>query len=289
MQISKAFNDYREVEIIAANLSKKTFESYFYSEKLAVQFFGDIEIEDILPEDVRDYYQHLLGWQRPDTARGNIVCLRAVIKWCKRKGLSVMDPEDIKVPRREKRAVEYLTPEEVDCFAEVVGSPCRGYSRRNRVRNVLIVKLLYATGLRVSELCRLNRNSFRGRQTTIVGKSKAPRLIYISEEVEDQIKTYLDMRVDSDCALFISEQTGKRITPGTVQRVFRNACGRSDFVNIHPHILRHSFATRMLASGVDLRYIADLMGHESLDTTRIYTHYSNPKLKAIYDSVWKTL
>lgn len=288
MKLSEAFSNYRDSEIVSANLSKKTFESYFYSEKLIKQFLGDVRIEDIKAEDVRDYYQHLLGWQKPDTARGNIVCLRAVIKYCKRKGLDVLDPEDIKVPKREKRVIEYLTEEEVERFIKVVGAPCRGYSRLNLARNVLIVRILYATGLRVGELCRLNRNSFRGRQTTVVGKSKTPRPIYITTEIEDLISEYLSMRHDNNPALFISGQNGNRITPGTVRLVFKNACNRSDFVNIHPHTLRHSFATRMLGEGVDLRYIADLMGHESLDTTRIYTHYTNPKLKAIYDEVWKT-
>lgn len=288
MKLSEAFSAYRDSEIVSANLSKKTFESYFYSEKLIKQFLGDVSMEDIKVEDIRDYYQHLLGWQKPDTARGNIVCLRAVIKWCKRKGLAVIEPEDIKVPKREKRVVKYLTAEEVERFVEVVGRPCRGYSALNRARNVLIVKLLYATGLRVGELCRLNRNSFRGRQTTVVGKSKSPRPIYITAEIEDLISEYLKMRDDNNQALFISGANGNRITPATVRLVFKNACDRSDFVNIHPHTLRHSFATRMLGEGVDLRYIADLMGHESLDTTRMYTHYANPRLHAIYDQVWKT-
>lgn len=288
MKISDAFAEYRESEIVAANLSSKTFESYFYSEKRAIEYFGDVEIQTLTAPDVRNYYEHLLKWQKPDTARGNIVCLRAVVKLCRRNNLEVLDPELIKVPKREKRVITYLTEEEVERFIEVVGAPQRGYSAINRQRNVLIVRLLYSTGLRVSELCRLNRNSFRNRQAAICGKSKLPRPVYIPETVESLIKEYLAKRHDSEPALFISEKTGKRITPGTVRLVFRNACARSDFENVHPHTLRHSFATKMLDKEVDLRYIADLMGHESLDTTRIYTHYTNPKLRSIYDGVWKT-
>lgn len=78
-------------------------------------------------------------------------------------------------------------------------------------------------------------------------------------------------------------KNGKRITSDTVRKIFQNACKRSDFINVHPHTIRHSFATRLLDKEVDLRYIAELMGHESLDTTRIYTHISNPKLKKIYE------
>ncbi|MBQ3306435.1 tyrosine-type recombinase/integrase [Candidatus Saccharibacteria bacterium] len=288
MKISEAFAEYRESEIIAANLSSKTLESYFYSEKRAIEYFGDVGIETLTAPDVRSYYEHLLTWQKPDTARGNIVCLRAVVKLCRRNNLDVLDPELIKVPKREKRIINYLTEQEVQRFVEVVGAPQRGYSLLNRQRNVLIVKLLYSTGLRVGELCRLNRNSFRNRQAAIYGKSKLPRPVYIPKDVENLIEQYLKNRDDSEPALLISEHTGKRITPGTVRLVFRNACARSEFENIHPHTLRHSFATKMLDKEVDLRYIADLMGHESLDTTRIYTHYTNPKLRSIYDRVWKT-
>lgn len=288
MKISEAFSEYRDIEIIAANLSKKTFESYFYSERLATSYFGNIEIENIDASDVRGYYEHLLGWQKPDTARSNIVCLRAVIKLCRKLGHNVIDPELIKIPKREKRVITYLTEDEVERFCDVVGTPNRGYSTLNRKRNILIVKILYSTGMRVSELCRLNRNSFRNRQTAICGKSKLPRPVYITEEVEKLIDEYLKLRTDNEPALLISEQTGKRVTPGTVRRVFSNACDRSDFNGVHPHTLRHSFATKMLDKEVDIRYIADLMGHESLDTTRMYTHYTNPKLRSIYDRVWKT-
>ena len=288
MRIKKIFAEYRQAEVVAANLSSKTFESYFYAEKLVVDFFGDIELGKLRPEDVRAFYEHLLGWQKPDTARGNIVCLRSVIKYAKRRGLKVMSPEDIKVPKREKRTIEYLTQSEVEEFVAVVGQPMRGYSRVNRVRNVLIVELLYATGLRVSELCRLNRNSFRDRQTVVVGKSKMPRPVYITKEVEELIDKYLKLRTDSSVALLVSEQTGERIKPGTIRRVFANACDRSEFSGVHPHTLRHSFATKMLTEGVNLRYIADLMGHESLDTTKIYTHYTNPQLRSIYENVWRT-
>ena len=285
--IKSVFEEYRHAEIISANLSPKTEESYIYAEKLVEGYFGNIAITEIDARSVRCFYEHLLGWQKPDTARGNIVCLRSVIKWCKRHDLGVMAPEDIKVPKREKRTIEYLTSTEVEEFVDIMATPMKGYSSLNRTRNVLIVKLLYATGLRVSELCRLNRNSFRDRQTTVIGKSKMPRPVYITEEVEDLIEKYLKQRNDSETALLISNQTGKRITPGTVRRVFQNACDRSDFSGVHPHTLRHSFATKMLDRGVDLRYIADLMGHESLDTTRIYTHYTNPQLRKIYENAWK--
>lgn len=288
MLISEAYDLYRKSEIIAGGLSNKTFESYFYGEKLAVKYFSDVDITSLTPADVRGFYDHLLSWQKPDTARCNIVCLRAVIKLCWRNGLPVINPDLIKVPKREKRVIQYLTEPEIDAFIEVVGQRRKGYAEINRLRNIAIVELLSATGLRVSELCRLNRDSIKERQFTVVGKSKSPRICFITKRAEQALESYLSARNDNNRALFVSNETGERITTGTVRRIFQNACNRSEFNGVHPHTIRHSFATTLLSHEVDIRYISDLMGHESLDTTKMYTHFTNPKLRSIYEMAMET-
>ncbi len=214
---------------------------------------------------------------------GNIICFRSVLRRCVRKGWADIDVEDIKIPKREKRVVNYLTELEIERFIGAVSAKYRGYSRINRLRNIAIVNLLYDSGIRVSELCLLNRNSIKERQFTVIGKSKNPRICFITRKTEEAIAEYLSERNDNEKALFIATQNGKRITSDTVRKIFQNACKRSDFINVHPHTIRHSFATRLLEKEVDIRYIAELMGHESLDTTKMYTHFSNPKLKKIYE------
>ena len=244
MLISEAFDNYREIEVISRGLSPKTLESNIYAEKLVTEDFSDTEV---------------------------------------RKGWSNIDVDDIKIPKREKRVVNYLTESEIERFIEVVSAKYRGYSKINRLRNTAIVNLFYDSGIRVSELCLLNRNSIRERQFTVIGKSKNPRICFITRKTEEAIAEYLAERDDNKKALFIATQNEKRITPDTIRKIFQNACKRSDFVNVHPHTIRHSFATRLLDKEVDIRYIAELMGHESLDTTKMYTHFSNPKLKKIYE------
>ena len=283
MKISEAFTNYREIEVISRGLSPKTLESYIYAEKLVIEYFTDTEVRNITPLDVSKFYQYLCSFQRPDTARGNIICFRSVLRRCVRKGWADIDVEDIKIPKREKRVVNYLTESEIERFIGVVSAKYKGYSRINRLRNTAIVNLFYDSGIRVSELCLLNRNSIRERQFTVIGKSKNPRICFITRKTEEAIAEYLSERSDNEKALFIATQNGKRITSDTVRKILQNACKRSDFINIHPHTIRHSFATRLLDKEVDIRYIAELMGHESLDTTRIYTHISNPKLKKIYE------
>ena len=289
MLISEAFDLYKQSEVVAAGLSPKTAESYTYASKLASSYFGNIEVGSLRLEDIWHYYDHLLGWQKPDTARGNIICLRADIRLLKRRGEQVIDPDDIKVPKREKRIITYLTKTEVDALIEIVATRRRGYAEVNRLRNIAIVKLLYSTGVRISELCRLNRNSIRDRQFTVIGKSLEPRPCFITKDVEESIAQYLELRHDHEMALFISNQNGKRIKPGNVRRIFQRICKQSDFNGVHPHTMRHSFATYMLEKDVDLIYISQMMGHKSLDTTRMYTHFTNPKLKRIYDNATRPM
>lgn len=272
-------------EIISAGFSRKTEERYVIFSRLMVKFFGDFAVEDLDERKIRAWREHLGKYQSPDTVRGYVICLRKFVRYCERRiGLKI-SVEDIKVPRREKRRIEILTEREVADFIAEMGAKKRGYSENNRLRNVAIAKLIYCSGLRIGEVCRLNKNSIKNRQMTIVGKSLEPRLCFINQDTEQAICDYLSTRNDSEPALFVSNQNGRRITAGNIQRVFQRICESSGgkFEKVHPHTLRHCFATKMLDRGVDIVYIQDFMGHQSLDTTKVYTHYSNRKLREVYE------
>lgn len=281
--ISEAFCLYRTDYITMRNLSAKTEEGYEGACKLLVRYFTDIDFTALTFADVRNWRNWLFTWQKPDTVRNNIICLRMVLKFCAIRGYTVLNYNEIPVAKREKRTITYLTQEEVEDFIQEVGRKIRGYSRENRMRNVAIVTLLYATGLRNSELCSLNRDSIKNRSFTMIGKSRSERIGFIDEHTEQILNEYLSLRKDHNKALFITHQTGKRMTPGNLRNVFTAVCERSAFEGIHPHTIRHSYATKLLEKRVDLLYIGDLMGHASLDTTRMYAHYANPALREIYE------
>lgn len=283
LPLSEAFELHRSYEIVMRNRSPKTEEAYSNTCKLLIRLFGDADLCQLTHEDIRRWHNWLLTWQKNDTARGNIVCLRMVLKFVARKGYKVVYYDEIIVPKKDKRRITYLEEDEVDEFILEAAKPKRGYARINRLRNVAIIKLLYSTGLRNSELCALNRDSIKNRSFTVIGKSRDPRIVFINSETEKAIEAYVCERSDSSKALFVSHQTGKRIRPDTVRKIFVFICNRSDFEGIHPHTIRHSYATLLLDKRVDIRYIGDLMGHADLNTTRIYTHYKNPQLKEIYD------
>lgn len=290
MKISEAFAVYKTTKIVAGGLSAKTGESYQYAEKWAIVYFGNIQVRKITQESASGFFEFLVKKPRPcsvNTARGYIICLRSVLKFCRRKGEKVVDPDLVIVPKREKRMPSYLEESQFLRFLEAAAEPRRGYSQINRVRNALMIKFLFDTGLRVSELCALNRNSIVNRHFVVKGKSKNIRPCFISEELEGEINTYLAMRSDDNPALFINGQNNDRIRPETVRRVFKRVCEESGFVGVHPHTMRHSFGTRLVKYGVDIVYVAKLLGHENLDVTKLYTHIDDARLRSIYDGVIK--
>ena len=287
LKLVEAFEFYQQNEIVMPGLSSKTLESYTNASKLATRFFGDIDITSLEIGDIVKFAEHLRTWQRPDTVRGNLMCLRSVLRYCARKGLPILDVEDIHIPKREKRVVPCIHDDEATLFRRAVAQKKAGYSSRNRLRNIAMVEVLYSSGIRVSELCRLNRNSIHNRQFTVVGKSATPRLCFITVQAEMAITDYLAVREDSNPALFVTRD-GERINPGGVRFAFKKACERSELEHVTPHMFRHSFATRMLERNVDIRYIGEMLGHQSLETTKIYTHVENPTLKKIYENAQKS-
>jgi integrase/recombinase XerC len=157
-------------------------------------------------------------------------------------------------------------------------------------RDKAILELLYGTGMRVSELCGLNFGDidFDSRTVTVLGKRRKQRVIPVIDRAIGAVREYLRIRDGistqraDERALFISSK-GKRIIPASVYKVVAKRIGAvSDVERKGPHTLRHSFATHLLNHGADLEAVRQLLGHESLSTTQVYTHLSIEQLKKVY-------
>lgn len=283
MKLSEAFSEHRKNEVLAMNYSPRTFESYVNAEKKAIGFFGNVEVSSITLDGIHGFFLSMLTDCCSDTARSYLSKLRVVIRYCKVHGENTLEPELIKLPRREKKVARFLTVEEYTRFLDEVSRSHRGYKGIDRIRNAVIVEMLFITGLRVGELCALNRDSIQNRQFVVVGKSKEPRVCFITPELERKLGAYLAMRTDSDRALFADSFTGRRVKPRNIQRVFRNASKATGLACCTPHTMRHSFATYLVEEGVDIRHVAAFLGHQSLQTTQKYTHIRDHKLHQIYD------
>ncbi|MDD5710989.1 MAG: tyrosine-type recombinase/integrase [Candidatus Colwellbacteria bacterium] len=183
---------------------------------------------------------------------------------------------------RQIKIVEYADVERLLTAPEGSG--------QKALRDRAILETFFSTGLRVSELCALDRfiNLDRG-EISIRGKGEKLRVVFLSDRAKNAIRNYLNKRQDADPALFVSLSHGKNpkvlggVIPRTVQRLvnkYARTAGISQRVT--PHQLRHQFATDLLMNGADLRSVQELLGHSSISTTQIYTHVTNRELKEVH-------
>jgi site-specific recombinase XerD len=162
-------------------------------------------------------------------------------------------------------------------------------------RDRAILELLFSSGLRVSELVNLNRDqvNLKTGEFSVRGKGGKVRVVFVSDRAKLALERYMEKRLDIDPALFARvgikhlEKKNKaddlRITPRTVQRIVKYYALKAGIVkDVHPHTLRHSFATDLIQNGADIRSVQEMLGHSSVTTTQIYTHVTNKQLKEIH-------
>ena len=196
-----------------------------------------------------------------------------------------MSAEKIAVPKLPGRTVEFLTESEID---RLLNTPKA--NTLQSLRDKAILELLFSSGLRVSEIASLNREQINTstRELSIRGKGNKFRIVFVSEDARNALKQYLDKRSDIDDALFVRLQNKLnekksetlRLTPRSIQRIVKRRALEAGIVkDVHPHTLRHSFATDLLRNGADIRSVQTLLGHSSITTTQIYTHVTNEHLR----------
>lgn len=284
MTITEAFNLYRLDVIAYNNQSAKTEETHMYVLKLLVLFMGDISIEELTLSQVRSWKRELDKGRKVGTVREYLTRLRMVLEFLHDEGYKVpFSYKRITLPSREDLEPQFLTAIQVQQLVEKVFEPARGYSTLNRYRNRAVCQLLFDAGLRSAELRSMDRTTIRADGTfTIKGKDKKRRLCFTNETSRLYIAEYLALRIDSNEALFIANQNGKRLSKHAFQRIFEFASKRVDF-DVHGHVLRHSFATDLLRNGANMRYVQEMLGHSSIQTTQIYTHVVDADLQGAHD------
>jgi site-specific recombinase XerD len=284
MSISEAFGAYATDVIAFKGQSIKTEESHYVCMKALIKHFGDIDISELSFVMVRDWKLSMDKRVSVATTREYIIRLRVVLDYLNKRGIKALNPDIIPVPKRPDKVPEFITKEEVAQLIRLTMRKKRGYPLANRYRNAAIVSLIYASGIRVSELISLNRSDIRDDGTfTVIGKGRKARLCFADERSLELLDQYLKLRNDTNPALFVSNDNGQRIKASNIQQMFRLLSAQGNFkIAIHPHVLRHSFATNLLRNNTNIRYVQVMLGHSSLETTQMYTHVVNEDLKAIY-------
>jgi site-specific recombinase XerD len=306
---------------IGKNQSPKTIEAYS-------RYLGKFEAfavtqkcersENISLELVKKYRLYLNRLTNEDgqglklvTQNYHLIALRAFLKYLAKQDVKTLSPEKIELPKNPARQVEFLEKEELSRLFEAAS---REKDELTKLRDLSILHTLFSTGLRVSELASLKKESINldRREFTVRGKGSKLRLVFLSEEATEALKKYLAKRKDSHKALFVShskigqseqarvekeiesqgfskkgrEESSVRATGLTVrsiQRIIKKYARAAGIVKkISPHTLRHSFATDLLQNGADIRSVQTLLGHSSITTTQIYTHITNQGLRDIH-------
>ena len=244
---------------------------------------------------IRTFLAHLdnFGYSPATTAR-KIATLRSFYKWMLRRGIVQTNPMVmIRTPKQTKRLPKAISVEQID---KLLSMPDNRETLGARDRAIL--ETLYSTGVRVSELVDLNRTDLDQNEQTlrIRGKGKKERIVPLGSHALAAIRHYLtllepDPRFtavreaavsDPSVALFVNKNGG-RLSARSVRRKldkYLSQCGLDP--SISPHTLRHSFATHLLENGADLRSVQELLGHQSLSTTQIYTHVSSMRIRNAY-------
>ena len=306
MDISELVADFLESLEIEKGRSTKTIENYGlylarFIDLITEDFEGQemIKPSDITPEVLRRFRLKLNRFSDNQnkerlsalTQSYHLIALRGFFKYLAKRGFKSLDPSLIDLPRAAKKQVTFLHFDEIErLLAEIP------LDTESGLRDRAIIELLFSGGLRVSELCSLNRDSINleRREFMVRGKGKKDRPIFIDKSTAECIEDYLNMRTDTLPALFLNNSANqqipstsgdfRRLTPRSIERIVQKYTRLAGITkHVTPHTMRHSFATDLLMNGADIRSVQSLLGHANISTTQIYTHITDPHLKEVHE------
>jgi site-specific recombinase XerD len=297
-RLTRSFLEHLEIEL---DRSPRTIDSYERSLEKFFSMAGIRQPEDITLQRIREYRIRLNRETsqngdplRKSTQTYHVVVLRSFLKYLAKEDVVTVPAEKIEVGKTPSRQVDFLELDEVErLILAASGESLRG------LRDRAILELLFSAGLRVSELTSLDRDSvnLKKGEFSVRGKGSKLRVVFLSDDARDAIHRYLEKRSDMDPALFIAVPVAKngfvrergmtdlRLTERSVQRLVKRYAAKAGLVkDVHPHTLRHSFATDLLQNGADIRSVQAMLGHASITTTQIYTHVTNEHLREIHEA-----
>jgi len=271
------------------NASKHTIASYRTDLYQLAEYLGKrkITLKNVDNVVLRGFLATLYEKQnKKSTVARKLAAIRSFFQFCLRK--KILDDNPAKVvstPKQEKHMPSFMSEDEMSMFLDLPQS-----KKPLDLRDKAILELLYATGIRVSELVGIDLEdvNFQEKLIRVKGKGKKERLVPFGKKAEESMRVYLQSRyiihdgeIDEE-ALFLNYK-GQRITSRSIERIVDKYIQRSALHRkISPHSLRHSFASHLLSRGADLRVIQELLGHESLATTQKYTHLDLKRLLEVY-------
>jgi integrase/recombinase XerC len=269
--------------------SDYTYENYMIDIEDFINYCNDNKLNkyDFNYDKVKEYLMHLHNKNySKSTISRKLSALRSFYKHLYRNNLIKSNPFSfVSLPKKEKRLPKYVNYDDLNTLFNI-SKTTTPLGQRDR----LILEMLYATGIRVSELCNIKISDidFKDKTIRIIGKGRKERIVCYGEYCDEYLKLFINqgrkilLNNKSNDYLTIGSKGNKigvRSVQTIIEKLIKRACIKK---NITPHTLRHTFATHMLNEGCDILTVQELLGHASLDTTQVYTHVSNERLRSVY-------
>jgi len=290
--LHREFLEHLEIE---RGRSLKTVENYDRYLRKFLEFSGISSPIDITDERLRQYRLWLNRQKTEDgsdikkkTQNYYLIGLRSFLKYLAKRGIQTLAPERIELAKVGGRELDLISDEDLTRIMEAPKG-----STLKSLRDRAMLELLFSTGLRVSELCGLDRDSVNllRDEFSVRGKGEKVRVVFLSESARVAVKNYLDKRDDASEAMFTNLKRGTnkldeaRLTPRSVERIVkRYAVAAGISKKVTPHVLRHCFATDLLSNGADLRSVQAMLGHANITTTQVYTHVTDKQLREVHQA-----
>lgn len=299
MTLAQRITDFLEYLELERNASQLTIRNYDHYLRRFQQFAGEISPQDIDQELIRKYRLYLSRYLDPKTSQPLkritqnyfMIALRAFLKYLAKIDVETLSAEKVELGETDPRPLKVLPDEDL---RRLLAAP--EISTPDGLRDKAVLEMLFSTGLRVSELTRLNRDqvNLERREFGVIGKGGKQRIVFLSDDAAEWVGRYFESRQDGWKPLFIRYSGEKeatkdgenmRLTTRSVQRMVEKYVKKMGLpVKASPHTLRHSFATDLLINGADLRSVQELLGHANISTTQIYTHITNKQLREVHQA-----
>ena len=241
-----------------------------------IRYFKDVELDTISTGQLKEYLAKSSETLKPSSLAHQIRFMKSFFRWSHEEGHISKNPAaKIKEPKAGKRIPKFLTEFEIEHLREACFSPMEKS----------LFEFMFSTGCRIGEIVSLEKNriNWSDRSAIVRGKGDKEREVYFNIRCEIWLKRYLDQRLDADPAIFVTERYPHRMSIAQMRYIIKRISNRAQInKTIHPHQLRHSYATHLLNNGAPLEVIQSLLGHEKSETTRIYAQLSGSLRQELY-------
>lgn len=292
------------VEIEKGN-SLKTVNNYDHYLTRFLEFAKISDPKEITDDKIREFRLFLnrqpgvkvRGQQsatlKKNTQNYHLIALRSFLKYLMKRRITSLAPDSIELAKIKERSLDLISVEELN---RLLNAPTSNIDERDtspnaqlkRLRDKAILELFFSTGLRLSELCSLNRDlDLSKEEFSIRGKGEKVRVVFLSPSAKDSIREYLKNRKDLDEPMFVqysrNGSKSNRLTPRSIERIVKFYAIKAGISKkVTPHVIRHSFATDLLSNGADIRSVQMMLGHANIATTQIYTHITDKQLRDVH-------